>query len=112
MIIAVFKFAGIHLTINLSESFLAGYIHIFQGSGIFGLKDCHTAIERIADDYVTASFPVFFVGFHKISGTGKDPGQKSMVKIFAIIMVADRFSQQMIHLSGYGIAVSLPYGIK
>lgn len=92
--IVLFEFFRIHPRINLGKRFITVCFQVFRRFGIFDLKYSDPVSGIILNDQVAASFPVFLIGFDEIACTGEDAGQKCMVKIFFIVMIADRFAEQ------------------
>lgn len=61
---------------------------------------------------VASSFPTFLVRFNHITGSCKNSCKKSMVKIFFIIIIADRLAKQLRHLQRHFFFIPTPHSGK
>ena len=97
---------------DLVKGRCAVFGHCILCAGILRLKNSNAISLRVKDYHIAAPFSMLLIGVHLIARSRKNSSQERMVKIFFVVMVADGFTEELVHLLCKSLRFTRPNGIE
>ena len=112
MIVSILEIFRVSSLIDLLQCLIALVFQAIEFLRSFGFKDCDSAIDGIAYNHIASSLSVFFIRLYLIPGSCKNARKERMVKVLAIVMVADCPAQKNTHFLCNAFTIAAPDRLK